>query len=86
MGDRPTIQSLHKQITILGNLQRPNRRTQNLHPQPLQNTHLVQLDTNIQRALTSKRQEDTVRAFLLEHIGNIVGGNGKEVDLVRKVV
>jgi len=71
---------LHEQVSIFGDLQGPDGRTQNLHAQPLENTHLVELDTDVQSRLTSKSEQDSVWSFLFQYVGYIVGGDGQEED------
>jgi hypothetical protein len=57
-----------------------------LDTQSLEDTHLVKLDTNVQRTLSSEGEEDTIRSLLLEHVGDVVGSDGEEVNLGGKVV
>jgi len=81
-----TVQRLNEEVSVLGHLERPDLRTQHLHAQSLEHTHLVQLDTDVQGRLSTECQQDTVRALLLQHVGDIVGGDGQEVDLRGEVV
>jgi len=76
-----TVQSLTEQITVFGDFQRPDRGTENLNTEPLQHTHLVQLNTNVQGTLASESEQNTVRSLLLENVGDIIGSDGQEVDL-----
>jgi len=77
---RLTIQSLHEQISVFRYFQSPDGRTQDLYTEPLEDSHFVQLNTDIKSGLTSKGQENSIRSFLLQHIGDVVGSHGQEED------
>ena len=81
-----TLESLDEQVTILRDLQSPYRGSQNLHTEPFQNTHFVKSDADVQRALTTKGEQDAIRAFLLEYVCDIIRSDGEEVDLGRELV
>ena len=82
---RLAIQSLHEQISVFRNFQCPDGCTQDLDPKSLENSHLVQLNTDIQSGLTSKSQNDSIRSLLLQHVGDVIGGDRQEEDGVLKV-
>lgn len=83
---RPTIQSLHEKVSVLRDLEGSDGCSQDLDAKTLQDTHLVELNTDIERRLTAERQENTVRPLLLQHMRDIVRRNGQEVDLVRELM
>ncbi len=83
---QPTIQRLHEQVTVLADLERPDRRAEHLNAEPLEHAHLVELDADVERTLPAKREQDAIGALLFEHVGDIVGRDGEEVDLAREVV
>ena len=80
------VQGLDEEITVLRDLEGTDRSSQNLHAQSLEHTHLVELDTDVKGGLTTESQQDTIWALLLENVGDVVGRDGQEVDLGRKVV
>lgn len=81
-----TIQSLDEQVTVFGNLESADRGTQHLNTETLKDTHLVELNTNVEGRLSTKRQKNTIRTLLLEHVGHVIGRYGQEVNLGSKVV
>lgn len=75
-GSRLTVQSLNEQVSVLTDFKSPDRGTEHLDAQSLEDTHLVELNTDVQSTLSTESEQDTVRSFLFEHVGDIVGRNG----------
>ena len=85
-GRERAFESLDEEVPVLGDLEGANGGAEDLHAEPVQHAHPIELDPHIQRALAAKRQQYPVRALLLEDIGDVVDGDGEEVDVVCEVV
>jgi hypothetical protein len=81
-----TVQRLNEQITVLRHFECADGRTQDFDAQSLQHSHLVELDTDVESRLTTKREEDAIGTFLLEDVGDVVGRDREEVDLAGEMV
>ena len=75
-----TIQCLNEQVSVFTDFESPDGGTENLDAQSLENTHLVKLDTDVQGTLSTEGKQDTVRSLFFEHVGDIVGRDGQEVN------
>jgi len=81
-----TVQSLTEKIPILRDLESPDRGTEDLDSESIQDSHLVELDSDVESGLTSEGEEDTIGTFLLEDGSDVVCGDGEEVDFGGEVV
>ncbi|KAI3479544.1 hypothetical protein L1887_58356 [Cichorium endivia] len=74
------LHGLGEEVTVLGGDDGVDGRTKDL------DTHLgelvLDLDTDVERGLTTKGAVDTVRSLVLDDLEHKLGGDGEEVDLV----
>jgi hypothetical protein len=75
-GNANLLESLDEEVAVLGNLKSADLGTENLDTETLQDTHLLELDTDVEGGLSTESEEDTVGALLLENVGDVFGGNG----------
>ena len=76
------VQSLHKEVAVFGVHNRLNRGAKHLHAILLENTLLKQLGAAVECGLTTKREQDTIRALLLDDFSHKVSVHRQEVHLV----
>jgi hypothetical protein len=81
-----TVQSVDKELSVFRYFKGSDGGSEDLDAESLQDTHLVELNTNVQGGLTTKGEEDPIWAFLFENVRDIIGGDGEEVDFVCEVV
>jgi hypothetical protein len=75
-----TLESLDEKVTILRNLESADLCAENLNTETVEYTHLVESDSDVQRALTTECEHDAIRALLFEDVGDIIRGDRKEID------
>jgi hypothetical protein len=76
-----TVQRLHEEVAVLAHAQHINLRAEHLDAQALEHAHLIELDTDVERRLAAEREQHAVQTLLLQHVGDVVGRDGEEVDL-----
>lgn len=81
-----TVQSVDKELSVFRNFKGSDGGSEDLDAESLQDTHLVELNTDVEGGLTTEGEEDPIWALLLEDVRNIIGGDGEEVDFVCEVV
>ena len=69
-----TFEGLYEQVAILRNFQRANGSAQNPNTEPVKHTHPVEFNTDVESALAAEGEQDTVRTFLFQDIGDIIRG------------
>ena len=68
-----TGESLAEEVAVLRDLERADGRAEDLDAEALEDAHLVELDTDVERGLTSEGEEDPVRSLLLEDVRDVLG-------------
>ena len=80
-GDADLVECLDEQVAVLAHAQHVHLRAEHLDAEALKHAHLLELDTDVQRALSAKGEQHAVGALLLEHVRDVVGRDWEEVHL-----
>ncbi len=71
---------------VFGVLDGGNRRAEYPHPKTCQHAATVQLQAAVERCLSAEAEQDALRPFPLNHLGNERRLNGKEVNAVSQML
>lgn len=77
-GDTDLVEGLDEQVAVLRDFESADLSTEDLYAETLKDTHLLELDTDVEGRLATEREEDAVRTLLLEDVGYVFGGDGKD--------
>jgi hypothetical protein len=69
------------QLDKMGIFERPNGSSEDLNTETLEDTHLVELDSDVEGRLSSEREEDAVGTLLLEDVGDVFSRQGNDCSI-----
>lgn len=73
-----TGKSLAEEITIFRNFECSNGSTEDLDTETLEDTHLVELNSDVESGLSTESEEDTVWSLFFKNVGNVIGSDGED--------
>ena len=81
-GDVNLLEGLGEEVAVFTSLKRLDAGSENLDAVLVEETLAVHLDTEVERSLATKAEEDAVGLLLLDNVFDIFGGNRQVVNFI----